>query len=262
MKFLFAISLYLFSNLLFAGIDDTLNRIDSAGKKQGHWIITGAMAKNPNFKPDQKYEEGNYVNNNKEGLWYQYHATGTLRLKALYINNRPNGLCTLYYENGHIEEIGTFNRNRWCGEYKLFYDTDTLRMHFQFDSLGKRNGLSYYWSPKGKIQLIVNYQNGKEIWKKEYYEDGSLSREDYYIDSAYSIEHPPKEVIRSTNPEPLPIPKPAPPCGPHVIGECVNGKLVNGKEYIYDNDGLLTQIKWYKDGKYVGDAPLPTDENR
>ena len=39
-------------------------------------------------------------------------------------------------------------------------------------------------------------------------------------------------------------------------------KLVNGEQRIYDKNGILIQIKLYKEGKYVGDAPLPTDANK
>lgn len=37
-------------------------------------------------------------------------------------------------------------------------------------------------------------------------------------------------------------------------------EFINGEQRIYDRDGRLIQIKLYKDGKYVGDAPLPIEE--
>lgn len=39
-------------------------------------------------------------------------------------------------------------------------------------------------------------------------------------------------------------------------GETKNGKYWTGKEYVYDKDGVLTKIKLYKEGKYVGDAKI------
>lgn len=39
-------------------------------------------------------------------------------------------------------------------------------------------------------------------------------------------------------------------------GEFKNGKLWNGKFYIYDRIGLLLAVEIYKNGKYVGDAQL------
>ena len=39
-------------------------------------------------------------------------------------------------------------------------------------------------------------------------------------------------------------------------GEFKEGKLLNGKKYIYDKNGLLEKIGIYKEGKYVGDAEI------
>ncbi len=34
-------------------------------------------------------------------------------------------------------------------------------------------------------------------------------------------------------------------------------RLMKGKQYIYNGNGILTQIKQFKEGRYIGDAPLP-----
>jgi hypothetical protein len=39
-------------------------------------------------------------------------------------------------------------------------------------------------------------------------------------------------------------------------------KLVSGEERIYNANGILQQVKIFKDGKYVGDGPLPTEANK
>lgn len=43
-------------------------------------------------------------------------------------------------------------------------------------------------------------------------------------------------------------------CKKGTFRKCV---LTDGQEYVYDSNGQLIQIKVYKDGKYVGDSPLP-----
>jgi hypothetical protein len=45
---------------------DTLNRMDFAGNKQGHWEIRKSI--------NEKLEEGDYVDNKKEGLWRSFNA--------------------------------------------------------------------------------------------------------------------------------------------------------------------------------------------
>lgn len=39
-----------------------------------------------------------------------------------------------------------------------------------------------------------------------------------------------------------------------------NFRLMDGEERIYDNNGVLVQIRIFKDFKYVGDAPLPAEK--
>ena len=39
-------------------------------------------------------------------------------------------------------------------------------------------------------------------------------------------------------------------------GEFKNFRLIDGKDYIYNTDGILERIAVYKVGKYVGDAPI------
>ena len=45
-------------------------------------------------------------------------------------------------------------------------------------------------------------------------------------------------------------------------GEFKNFRLINGKDFIYNKDsGALERIGLYKDGKYIGDAPIePSDK--
>ena len=100
---------------------DTLNFIDSTGKKQGHWIITNSMLHKPCFKDDQKVEEGKYLNSRKTGIWTEYYCSGKTKSIATYVNGRPNGPAKLYYENGQLKEEGIWENHRWVrGSYKKY----------------------------------------------------------------------------------------------------------------------------------------------
>ena len=57
---------------------DSINqKID--GKKEGYWIIWAHMRNLPDFKPNDKIEEGNYKTNRKIGMWKKYWANGNLK---------------------------------------------------------------------------------------------------------------------------------------------------------------------------------------
>ncbi|MBI3512269.1 MAG: hypothetical protein HY064_16535, partial [Bacteroidetes bacterium] len=70
--------------------NDTLNRIDSAGKKQGYFIITGKMENDKSFADSAIVEEGNYVNSSRTGVWTSYYPSGGKKSEMTYVNNRPN----------------------------------------------------------------------------------------------------------------------------------------------------------------------------
>ena len=43
-------------------------------------------------------------------------------------------------------------------------------------------------------------------------------------------------------------------------GEFKRYRLINGKDYIYSKDGILDRIAVYKDGRYVGEAPIESKD--
>lgn len=249
--------------LLHAVDGDTLNRVDSLGKRQGYWKITAAMKKDNSFADQPAIaEEGRYVNGMKTGMWILYYPNGNVRLRLPYVNNRPYGYTISYYESGHVKECGTWQGTRWVGEYKIFYETDTLRMHLWYNNIGQRHGSSRYYHQNGKLMVEAYHKNGREdSICREFYDDGSLRKECYYsnatIDPSRTKTHDP-------------------PPGAHWPGDEQKREGIqyypvdpvhkeirfivpdpNRKDYIYDEQGKLIRIKVYKDGQYVGDEPLP-----
>jgi len=274
--------------------NDTINFIDGEGKRQGWWIIFGRMKKDPAFKDDQKVEEGKYVDNKKIGIWKEYFPNGNKKSEITWENNRPNGYAIMYFENGQKSEEGMWKGSRWVGDYKLYYEDGKTRQDFKFGATGQRDGTQKYYHPNGKLAIEGTWAAGKEDgWVKEYHEDGSIKSEKFFaggnIDAAKTKTYPPKGGVAtvSLSPEekqmakeeskPVDIKTEKPNkgtfngTGPHVLyrngqitkkGEFVNFRLKNGEERIYDNNGILFQIKKFEDFKHVGDLPLPTEDTK
>ena len=77
-------------------INDTINRMFYDGTKLGHWIVfqmvipNGALPLGAARPPVRaKMEEGNYINNKKEGYWKKYRTDGTFRDSVPYVNDVP-----------------------------------------------------------------------------------------------------------------------------------------------------------------------------
>lgn len=269
---------------------DTLNLIDVAGKKQGKWIVRGKHKPGTCYQPEQKVEEGKYADNRKTGMWIEYYCNSNMKNKLTFVNGRPDGYAIMYHENGKISEEGNWKINKWVGNYKLYYENGQVQHEFVFNAAGKRDGPQTYYFDNGQKAIEGNFANGKESGLiKEFYENGDIKAEKNYaegnVDVASIKEFQPKKplVKKSDNPlenapkvEVKPDEKPneavAKGKGPIVLngqhtlynkskqitkdGVFKDNRLMEGKAYIYDENGILTRIAVYKGGIYVGDTQV------
>lgn len=269
---------------------DTLNKIDIAGKKQGKWILRGKHKPGTCYTAEQKIEEGKYADNRKTGPWIEYFCNGNMKNKLTFVNGRPDGYAIMYHENGKISEEGNWKINKWVGKYKLYYENGQVQHEFAFNAAGKRDGPQVYFFDNGQKAIEGNFANGKESGLiKEFYENGDIKAEKNYaegnVDVATIKEFQPKKplVQKSDNPvdnAPKIVLKPdekpnegaVKGKGPIVLngkftlynkskqitkdGIFKDNRLMEGKAYIYNEDGILTRVSMYKDGIYVGDTQI------
>jgi len=267
---------------------DTLNLIDALGKKQGKWIIKGKHKPGSCFAPEQKVEEGKYSDNRKVGKWFEYYCNGNMKNQLTFQNGRPDGYAIMYNENGKISEEGNWKSNRWTGAYKLYYENGQVQHQFVFNASGKREGAQTYFYENGQVAVQGNFVNGKEAGViKEFHENGDLKAEKTFNDGAVDVasikEFEPKKPIVKIKEEPIdnapkvvlkPDEKPngLTTKGPFVLngqnitynknkqitkdGIFKDNRLMDGKAYIYDDNGILQRIATYRNGNYVGDAPI------
>ncbi|MBI2968702.1 MAG: hypothetical protein HYY40_12950 [Bacteroidetes bacterium] len=266
---------------------DTINVVDAGNLKQGHWIVFNKIKKLPGYTDEQIVEEGNYTDGKKTGIWKKLYPNGKTESEITYTNNRPDGPAKMYYENGNLKEEGLWKINKWAGEYKFYYENGQLYQNFNFSQLGKREGAQKYFHENGQLMIEGEWANGKESGViKEYYESGELKAERAFADGVMDAGKS-KEFERK---EPPPPPPPPPPPsqmvkvekdeqpnlgifdgnGYHKLynknkqiskdGYFKSGKLIDGKWYKYDENGIIQSVAVYKNGVYVGDAPLEKEQ--
>lgn len=287
------LSLFLLSNTQSQTFElvgkDSLNKIDIAGKKQGKWILRGKHKPGTCYQPDQKIEEGKYGDNRKTGSWIEYFCNGNMKNKLTFVNGRPDGYAIMYHDNGKISEEGNWKISKWVGNYKLYYDNGQIQHEFVFSPAGKRDGPQKYFYDNGTVAIEGNFSNGKESGLiKEFYENGDVKAEKNYADGAVDLasikEFQPKKplVIKSDNPvenAPKIVLKPdekpneaVGKKGPIILngqytlynkskqitkdGVFKENRLMDGKAFIYDENGILTRVSVYKGGVYVGDTQV------
>jgi antitoxin component YwqK of YwqJK toxin-antitoxin module len=263
---------------------DTINLIDASNLKQGHWIFFGKMKKLPGYKDDQKVEEGGFVDSKKSGTWKKYFPSGNTENEITYQNGRPNGHYVNYYDNGKVQEEGNWVNNKPIGTFKRYHENGNLSQEFNFNKGGQREGVQKYYHENGKLMIEGEWADGKESGiLREYYENGDLRAEKNFmngsLDPATSKEFEPKkplekkEEIKPVTSAPVLAQKDEAPnmgsfsgngyaklynSNKQVTKDGIfsNYKLVDGKEYIYNSDGILQRIAVYKNGSYVGDGVI------
>ncbi|MFH1319275.1 MAG: toxin-antitoxin system YwqK family antitoxin [Bacteroidota bacterium] len=260
--------------------NDTTNRTDANNLKQGYWIYFGKHKNLPGYNKDQIVEEGNYTDNRKTGIWKKYFPNGKLQNEVTYINSRPNGHAKIYYQNGNLKEEGLWKEIRWEGNYKFYHENGNLYHEFAYNSWGQREGIQKYYHDNGQVMIEGEWEEGQEAGSvKEYDKNGNIKSEKVfregtldtnstviYIKEEPVIENPKvaaSEAIveisdESSNLEPLNG------NGYYKLynrnrqiskeGFFNNNRLIDGKLYRYNKDGILLSIEVYENGAYVGDV--------
>jgi antitoxin component YwqK of YwqJK toxin-antitoxin module len=265
---------------------DTLNqKVD--GKKHGYWIIFAHMRNMPDYAPDDVIEEGRYKMNRKDGKWKKYFPTGNLKSEIVYKNGKAVGDFITYYNNDDntVEEQGNWMGKAYTDKFVRYHENGVVAQEKTFNENGKAEGPQKYFYENGQVELEFNASNGKNVGTATRYwpngdvkeiitfdeeGNGSSSGEQERVNPPVILdsqkeENEAGEGIAAEGEE-----NEAQKSGNGLIdgyhktyndnkdilmdGEFKNGKLYNGKHYIYDEYGLLEKIEVYKNGKYVGNG--------
>ena len=261
---------------------EPINQKSADGKKQGKWIVYGKDRPEEGYPANGKIEEGEYRNGRRENTWIKYHKDGvTPRLIGEYQNNRPNGKYSMFHPNGKISEKGSFIGGKYADSIQRFYPNGQLSYESTYQN-GNENGKVIYYFKNGKIDFEYNAVEGIATGKAvRYYPNGDV-REILSFDANGTVKNRElKEIKNTKEPEPVvknnkdisvkisnPIVKGGKfqPNGYNKVynsddeiwqdGDFKNGRLFNGKVYVYDRDGILLKVKIYKEGYYHSDGQL------
>ena len=272
--FVLSISVFGFSNVT----SDTINKTNPVnGRKTGYWIVTGSMSKINGYNSEAVVEEGIYVNSRKNGLWIKYWPNGNPKSEIKYKNGRSFGDYITFFQNGNIEEKGEMNGGLMQGGYKLYWPNGKIRQEKKFNLYGNPEGdVSFYYEngqPELKFEVIDGKENGDAVW---FYENGDVKKEVIYNNGLATSTKEYKEIHEHKD-----ITDPLIEKGPKLLGkfnnansglidnygktydedknilmdgEFKNSFLYNGRHYIYDEFGLLEEIKVFKNGVYIGNG--------
>ncbi len=193
---------------------DTLNRLDSSGRKSGYWIYSGStgqkqyegfffdghpVGKFTRYHPGGKVSahmdydstgtrvnasfydtEGNirasgrYLNQRKEGLWEFLSTKKTPVYRINYINGLINGDAWRYDIEGRPMEKTVWKNNVLEGIQITFYPEGPVQAKMSYRS-GIADGLFEVLFPDGKTEISGLYTEGTKSGQWTYYKsNGSV----------------------------------------------------------------------------------------
>jgi len=270
-------------------VQDTLNRVDEMGRKQGYWRLQAPQVEKPGYTDGQLVEEGQYTNSKRTGLWKRYWPNGKVMSEITYQMGRPKGNYVTYYPNGKTEEQGVWDLDRNTGKFQRWHPNGKLAQDFVFNTYGVRDGEQKYYHDNGQLAVTVQVKEGREEGSmKRYTPEGKLLQvadfDNGVIDPANSrfIQPAPKADDVKVDPKAAPAPVVTTEETTNAVlfrengyntlydkqlrisqqGEFRSGRLHDGRRYSYDKNGLLVRILVYKGGRYAGDAVIEEEDKR
>ena len=265
---------------------DTINKVDADGRRQGKWLVKANPKIDLGYAAGEVVETGSYSTSRKTGEWLKTYPGGSPKSKLTYVKGRPKGPYILYYDNGQIEEQGNWARTKNTGDFKRYHPNGETSQEFTFSPTGKRTGTQKYYYDNGQLRLEGTWTEGQESGEmREYYETGDLMEVKQFANGVMD-----KSSVESYAPK-----TPIPDLLQAIVdeGEDINAsvekqekpnqgifdgdgykklfnankqiakdgtfkryRLMEGKQYKYDSNGLLVQIMIFKEGKYIGDGVI------
>jgi antitoxin component YwqK of YwqJK toxin-antitoxin module len=273
----------LISNLAFSQTfkilnGDTVNFTNEANIKQGLWIYYFDNSEIINNK-------GYFKDNLKTGVWTSYYSSGKIKSEISHVANRKDGHAKIYYENGIIAEEGTWRVNKWVGAYKSYFPSRKVSYEWNYNENGERTGMQKYYHENGKVKIEGEWDKGKEKGViKEFYETGDLKSEKLFADGQIdnsTVKNYNQNQTNSNNNNQNNTENNTNNSntnnnsnnnnnaeigvfsgnGYHTFynkfrlvekeGVFQNGYLIDGKQYIYNEEGKLIVTKTFEKGKVI-----------
>jgi len=164
----FLLFFYLLILAIFTGYgQDTINRLDANGKKQGYWCKKD--------KSGKKIYEGRFADNIPYGEFKYYYPEGSLKAISVISGKGTYAHATTYFRNGKKNAEGNYLNEKRDSTWRFYSEVDATLVSEEFYKEGKKEGKSInYYPGEGKAEMIT-WKNGiKEGPWETYFPDGKL----------------------------------------------------------------------------------------
>lgn len=148
--------------------DAGLNKTDSEGRKQGHWISL--------YPNGNTHYECVFRNDHPVGEFKRYYEDQSINSVMIFSDDGKEADATIYYPDGSIAAQGKYVNRKKEGKWKFFSSTiPGYLLNEEEYSQNHRNGLSLKFYTDSTVAEKVLYRNDlKEGEYIQYYASGKI----------------------------------------------------------------------------------------
>ncbi len=144
------------------------NKIDSQGRRQGHWVRTD--------KDGSKIYEGEFADGLETGTFTYYYRNGNVRIRNNYVVPGKRCMHEAYDEQGHLIARGEYNQKNRDGLWRFYAEDGRLVKEAHY-AMGVKHGLHVVYNREGDTAEVANWSNNHRHgrWWKRIGRDGYIT---------------------------------------------------------------------------------------
>lgn len=169
--------------------NDTVNRIDSEGLKQGLWL---AFHESGIVQKRTFYQDG--IPHGGESGFYK---NGKIRHTIIWNHGVPHGFYQIYYSSGFVKKSGVWVNDKNIGALVEYFETGTVKKRSTFNSKGELEGAIVGYHGNERISSVELYEQGlKNGFTLAFDSTGTLLTADKYVKDQLIDYEPDSDELR------------------------------------------------------------------
>jgi antitoxin component YwqK of YwqJK toxin-antitoxin module len=159
-------------NSFFA--QDTINRTDARGKKQGFWRKQDTLG--------HKIYEGSFKDGFPTGEFRYYYPDGKLKTVSVISHGGKMATTVSYFPNGRKMAAGRYQDEKKDSTWQFFKEEDGVLVAEENYKAGRKSGISQSFFEDGKVSEMITWIAGVRYgpWE-QYYSDGKIRLKSAYL---------------------------------------------------------------------------------